>query len=304
MSLLVVGSVAYDGVETPHGRVDRMLGGSSTYISLSASYFTNVNLVGVVGFDFSPEDELILRDRGIDTDGLVKMPGKTFYWAGVYSKDMNERKTLTTELNVFADFNPDVPTSYRSADYVLLGNIDPTLQKQVKEQIKSPRLVGGDTMDFWIEGEYNALIKTIREWDFLLINESEARKLSGEYNLRKAARHILNVGPRYVVIKRGEYGAVLFSKEDYFVAPGFLLETILDPTGAGDSFAGGFMGCLAEIGVRDISHISESELRRAVIYGSVMGSFCCEQFGVERLKTLTREQIEGRFLEFKKLTKF
>ncbi len=304
MSLLVVGSVAYDGVETPYGKVDRMLGGSSTYISLAASHFTKVNLVGVVGDDFAPEDEAILLDHGVHLEGLDKVPGKTFYWSGVYSKDMNERTTLKTELNVFADFNPHVPESYRSTPYAFLGNIDPMLQAQVREQMRSPRFVGGDTMNFWIEGTPDELAHAIRKWDFILINDGEARQLSGEFNLRRAAERIHDMGPHTVVIKRGEYGAILFRSEGYFVAPGFLLETVFDPTGAGDSFAGGFMGYLAEVGISDIDHASHVHLRRAMIYGSVMGSFCCEQFGTGRLRTLTREEIEARFQEFKAFTEF
>ncbi len=304
MSLLVVGSVAYDGVETPYGKVERMLGGSSTYISLAAGYFTSVNLVGVVGDDFAAEDEAVLADHGVDLGGLDKVPGKTFYWSGVYSKDMNERTTLTTELNVFADFDPKIPESYRSTPYAFLGNIHPTLQAQVRDQMRSPRFVGGDTMNFWIEGTPDELAQAIRKWDFILINDGEARQLSGEYNLGKAAQRIHEMGPHTVVIKRGEYGAILFRPEGHFIAPGFLLETVFDPTGAGDSFAGGFMGYLAEVGISDIDQASHAHLRRAMIYGSVMGSFCCEQFGTGRLRTLTREEIEARFREFKAFTKF
>jgi sugar/nucleoside kinase (ribokinase family) len=304
MSLLVVGSVAYDGVETPHGKVDRMLGGAGTYIALSASFFTKINLVGIVGEDFEADDEAILRKRGVDLAGLEKVPGKTFFWAGVYSDNMNERTTLTTELNVFADFNPSLPDSYRSAPYAFCGNIHPTLQKQVRSQMNSPRFVGGDTMNFWIEGTPSELAETIREWDFLLINDSEARQLSGEHNLRKAARKIIEMGPKTLVIKRGEYGAILFRPDGYFIAPGFLLEDVFDPTGAGDSFAGGFMGYLAEQGVSELDEASHQHLRRAMIYGSVMGSFCCEKFGVERLRTLSREEIDERYREFKGFTEF
>ena len=304
MSLLVVGSVAYDGVETPYGKVERMLGGSSTYISLAAGYFTSVNLVGVVGDDFAAEDEAVLADHGVDLGGLDKVPGKTFYWSGVYSKDMNERTTLTTELNVFADFDPKIPESYRSTPYAFLGNIHPTLQAQVRDQMRSPRFVGGDTMNFWIEGTPDELAQAIRKWDFILINDGEARQLSGEYNLGKAAQRIHEMGPHTVVVKRGEYGAILFRPEGHFIAPGFLLETVFDPTGAGDSFAGGFMGYLAEVGISDIDQASHAHLRRAMIYGSVMGSFCCEQFGTGRLRTLTREEIEARFREFKAFTEF
>jgi sugar/nucleoside kinase (ribokinase family) len=304
MSLLVVGSVAYDGVETPHGKVDRMLGGAGTYIALSASFFTRINLVGIVGEDFHPDDEAILRERNIDLTGLEKVSGKTFFWAGVYSDNMNERTTLATELNVFADFNPTLPSSYQSAPYAFCGNIHPALQKQVRSQMNSPRFVGGDTMNFWIEGTPNELAETIRDWDFLLINDSEARQLSGEHNLRKAARKIHEMGPQTLVIKRGEYGAILFRPDGYFIAPGFLLEDVFDPTGAGDSFAGGFMGYLAEQGVSELDQASHQHLRRAMIYGSVMGSFCCEKFGVERLRTLSREEIDQRYQEFKGFTEF
>jgi sugar/nucleoside kinase (ribokinase family) len=304
MSLLVVGSVAYDGVETPHGKVDRMLGGAGTYIALSASFFTKINLVGIVGDDFHDDDEAILRASNVDLAGLEKVPGKTFFRSGVYSDNMNERTTLTTELNVFADFNPTLPDSYRSAPYAFCGNIHPSLQKQVRSQMNTPRFVGGDTMNFWIEGTPKVLAESIREWDFLLINDSEARQLSGEHNLRKAARKIHEMGPQTLVIKRGEYGAILFRPDGYFVAPGFLLEDVFDPTGAGDSFAGGFMGYLAEQGVSELDQASHQHLRRAMIYGSVMGSFCCEKFGVERLRTLKREEIDKRYEEFKAFTEF
>ena len=304
MSLLVVGSVAYDGVETPHGKVERMLGGAGTYISVSASYFTDVKLVGVVGEDFDPADEQILADHHIDLEGLEKVPGKTFFWSGVYSRNMNERKTLVTELNVFADFDPKLPEAYRSTPYAFLGNIHPALQQQVRSQMASPRFVGGDTMDFWIGGASEDLARAIGAWDFILINDSEARELSGEYNLRDAAKKIRRMGPGTVVIKRGEYGAVLFRPEGYFIAPGFLLETVFDPTGAGDSFAGGFMGYLAQQGVTDLDDASQAHLRKAMIYGSVMGSFCCERFGLERLRTISRDDIEQRYREFKAFTEF
>ena len=304
MSLLVVGSVAYDSVETPHGKAERMLGGSCTYISLAASHFADVKLVGIVGEDFVTDDEGILVDHGIDLSGLERVPGKTFFWSGVYSRNMNERTTLATDLNVFADFNPNLPEAYQSAPYAFLGNIHPALQKQVRGQMNSPRFVGGDTMNFWIEGTPEELRETIKQWDFILINDEEARLLSGDYNLRQAAKKIHEMGPHTVVIKRGEYGAVLFRREGYFIAPGFLLESVFDPTGAGDSFAGGFMGYLTEQGIQNIDQASHAHLRKAMIYGSVMGSFCCEQFGVGRLRTLNRDQIESRYREFKEFTKF
>lgn len=305
MSLVVVGSVAYDCVETPHGRVDRMLGGACTYIALSASYFSDVRIVAVVGEDFDPADEQFLRDRGIDLEGLERAPGKTFFWSGVYSPDMNDRTTLKTELNVFAGFNPKLPPSYRSQPYLLLGNIQPALQRSVREQMNGVRLVGGDTMNYWITGFRNELLETLKGWDFLLINDSEARLLSGEHNLKRAACKILNMGPSTIVIKRGEYGAMLFRRDSYFIVPGYLLDDIFDPTGAGDCFAGGFVGYLAqcEFDLKD-DHIDPRILHRAVIYGSVMGSYCCERFGVERFRTLTRAEVDGRFEEFRRFTEF
>ncbi len=304
MSLLVVGSVAYDGIETPHGKVDRMLGGAGTYIALAAGHFSPVRLVGIVGGDFAPEDEAVLHDHGVDLEGLEKAAGKTFFWKGVYSNDMNTRETIATELNVFADFNPQLPDAYRETPYVMLGNIHPSLQARVRNQAAAPRFVGGDTMNFWIEGAPRQLAEAIRGWNFILINDAEARQLSGHYNLRAAAQTIREMGPQTVVIKRGEYGAVLFHDGGHFIAPGYLLEEVFDPTGAGDSFAGGFMGYLAEQGVSAGGAHIESHLRRAMIYGSVMGSFCCEQFGIGRLRTLTREQIDERFEEFRRFTDF
>ena len=305
MSLIVVGSVAYDGVETPHGRVDRMLGGAATYISLAASYFTKVKIVAVVGDDFAQEDTDLLASRKIDLEGLERVKGKTFFWAGKYSPDMNDRETLTTELNVFADFKPKLPESYRSEPYLFLGNIQPGLQASVRSQMHEPKLTGGDTMNFWIADFREELLKTIQNWDFLLINDGEARMLSGENNLIKAARKIMDMGPHTLVIKRGEYGAILFRKDSYFIVPGYLLETVFDPTGAGDCFAGGFAGYLAQQGF-DLhgGHINRGDLSRAVIYGSVMGSFCCEQFGVERFRTLTKVEIDTRFEEFRRFTHF
>src|SRR5882724_3014920 len=248
MSLVVVGSVAYDGVETPHGKVDRMLGGAATYISLAASYFTKTRLVGIVGDDFAQADADLLADRGIDLEGLERVPRKCFFWAGKYSDDMNDRTTLTTDLNVFADFNPKIPASYRDEPYLMLGNIQPSLQRSVRAQMSGPRLAGGDTMNLWIDIAKEELLATIREWDFLLINDSEARMLSGENNLRRAASKILGMGPHTLVIKRGEYGAMLFRENSYFVVPGYLLDDVFDPTGAGDCFAGGFIGYLAQQG--------------------------------------------------------
>jgi sugar/nucleoside kinase (ribokinase family) len=306
MSLVVVGSVAYDGVETPHGKVDRMLGGACTYIALSASYFTPVNIVGVVGGDFAQKDRNLLTGRGINIDGLETVKkGKTFFWKGVYSKDMNDRETLQTDLNVFADFQPKLPESYKKEPYLFLGNIQPDLQRDVRGQMPNARLVGGDTMNYWISDFREALLKTLKGWNFLLINDGEARLLSGETNLKKAAAKIMKMGPKILVIKRGEYGAILFTPNSHFIAPGYLLQQVFDPTGAGDCFAGGFMGYLASRGA-DLSDAmyNRRELYRAVIYGSVMGSFCCEKFGVDRFRTLTREEVDARFQEFKDFTDF
>ena len=282
-----------------------MLGGAATYIGLSASFFHPVQIVGVVGDDFADEDYKFLQSRNLDLTGLQRVPGKTFFWKGVYSQDMNDRETLRTDLNVFADFEPRLPESYRDSEYVLLGNIQPALQKSVRAQMTSPRFIGGDTMNYWINDYREQLLATIAEWDFLLINDSEAKLLSGESNLRLAARRILELGPNTLVIKRGEYGAMLFHDETFFVVPGYLLEKVFDPTGAGDCFAGGFVGALAAGGfdLKD-PNIDRRELRRAVIYGSVMGSFCCEKFGVDRFRTLTRAEIDARYQEFQEFTDF
>jgi|SRR5579871_793787 len=306
MSLVVVGSVAYDGVETPHGKVDRMLGGAATYISLAASYFTPAKIVAVVGDDFAQEDLDLLSSRNIDVSGIERVKGgKTFFWAGVYSADMNDRTTLRTDLNVFADFNPKLPASYLDSSHLLLGNIQPALQKSVRRQMNGVKFTGGDTMNYWINDFRGELLETLKDWDFLLINDSEARLLSGAQNLRRAAAKILEMGPKILVIKRGEYGAVLFTEDCHFMAPGYLLEDVFDPTGAGDCFAGGFMGYLAGRGIQPADgRMDRAELRKAVIYGSVMGSFCCEKFGVDRFRTLTRDEVEARYQEFKSCTAF
>jgi sugar/nucleoside kinase (ribokinase family) len=305
MSVLIVGSVAYDGVTTPAGTVDRMLGGAATYISLAASYFTKTRIVAVVGEDFAQSDVDWLGERGIDLEGLERVPGKTFFWAGVYSDDMNDRQTLRTDLNVFADFNPKLPASYQTSPYLVLGNIQPALQRGVQSQMAKPRLAGGDTMNYWINDFRPELLDTIRSWDYLLINDSEARLLSGASNLKVAARKIMDLGPRLLVIKRGEFGATLFHPGGHFSVPGYILDKLVDPTGAGDCFAGGFIGYLAS---RHVSlherAIDPAELARAVVYGSVMGSFCCERFGVDRFRTLTRDEIDDRFAEFQAFTRF
>jgi sugar/nucleoside kinase (ribokinase family) len=305
MSLVVVGSVAYDAIETPYGKRDRTLGGACTYIALSASYFTKVGIVAVIGDDFDSEDRDLLAGRGIDLRGLEQVPGKTFFWSGVYSDDMNDRTTLQTDLNVFADFKPKLPPGYETSPYLLLGNIQPELQRNVHSQMKHLRFAGGDTMNYWINDYRDELEQTIRSWDFLLINDSEARLLSREANLRRAAQKILDMGPNTLVIKRGEHGALLFRRDTLFMVPGYLLEEVFDPTGAGDCFAGGFVGYLAERGFDLKSNdLDVHELHRAVIYGSVMGSLCCEKFGVDRFRTLTRQQIDKRFEEFRRFTEF
>jgi len=283
-----------------------MLGGAATYIALSASYFTPVKIVAVVGDDFAKEDTELLESRKIDLEGLERVAGgKTFFWAGVYSADMNDRTTLRTDLNVFADFDPKLPDSYKSAPYLLLGNIQPGLQKNVRAQMSGLKLSGGDTMNYWINDFRPQLLETIAEWDFLLINDSEARLLSGEQNLRRAAAKIMDMGPHTLVIKRGEFGAVLFRRDCHFMAPGYLLEDVFDPTGAGDCFAGGFIGYLAGRGISaSDGKIDIAELRKAVIYGSVMGSFCCEKFGVDRFRTLTQNEIQARYQEFQSCTSF
>ena len=305
MSLVVIGSVAYDAIETPHGKRERTLGGSCTYIALAASYFTKTAVVAVVGDDFAEEDKQLLTGKGVDLEGLEQVPGKTFFWSGVYSADMNDRTTLVTDLNVFADFQPKVPETYAAMPYLFLGNIQPALQSEVQKRLKKLRFAGGDTMNYWINSTRDQLVETIKAWDFLLINDSEARLLSGESNLKKAAQKIIAMGPQTLIIKRGEYGAMLFRHDSLFMVPGYLLEDVFDPTGAGDCFAGGFVGYLAERGF-DLrgGKIDVHDLHRAVIYGSVLGSFCCEEFGVERFRSLTRQDIDERFDEFRRFTAF
>ena len=283
-----------------------MLGGAATYIALSAAYFTDVKIVAVVGDDFAQEDVDLLTSRKIDLAGLERVAGgKTFFWAGKYSPDMNDRETLRTDLNVFAEFDPKLPEAYRSSPYLFLGNIQPELQRSVRAQMNGVRLTGGDTMNYWIKDFRPQLVETLKQWDFLLINDSEARQLSGEHNLRRAAAKVMDLGPHTLVIKRGEYGAILFRRDCHFMVPGYLLEDVFDPTGAGDCFAGGFTGYLAGRGISPgDGEIDVAELRRAVIYGSVMGSFCCEKFGVDRFRTLTRDEIEARYQEFKACTAF
>lgn len=300
MSLLVVGSVAFDAVETPHGKVDRMLGGAATYFAVAASYFTHVNLVAIVGSDFTEKDSAIFRGRRVDTTGLERADGKTFFWAGKYSDNMNERTTLATELNVFAEFKPHLPEPYQSSKYIFLANIDPTLQRSVLHQVKrTPRVVALDTMNYWIERTPAELRETLKYTDILMINDAETRQLSNEHNLFRAARHIFKMGPKVLVIKRGEHGALLVHQNRAFSVPAFPLEEVHDPTGAGDSFAGGFMGYLATVPKAD-----DAALRRAMVYGSVMGSFTVEKFGLDRLRALKRSEISARARHFHRMTQF
>jgi sugar/nucleoside kinase (ribokinase family) len=300
VSLLVVGSVAFDGIESPYGKVDRALGGAATYFAVAASYFTHVNLVGIVGDDFSEVDARIFHGRAIDTEGLERTAGKTFFWAGCYSENLNERVTLTTDLNVFATFKPKLPAKYRDSKYVFLANIAPDLQRDVLHQVKKrPALVALDTMNYWIERTNAELRETLKHVDILVINDSETRQLSNEHNLLRAAKHIFKMGPSTLVVKRGEYGAMLVDKRGVFCVPAFPLEEPHDPTGAGDSFAGGFMGFLAGCGQKN-----DAALRRAMVYGSVMGSFTVEKFGLDRLRRLKRSEIHARARHFAKLTQF
>jgi sugar/nucleoside kinase (ribokinase family) len=300
MSLLVVGSVAFDALETPFGKVERTLGGAATYFSVAASFFTHVNLVGVVGDDFTPRDAAIFRGRRIDISGLERAPGKTFFWAGRYGQDPNERVTLATELNVFATFRPKLPEAFRASRNVFLANIDPSLQRSVLEQISvAPRRVALDTMNYWIERTPAELREILGRTHILMINDAETRMLSSEHNLLRAARHIFKMGPRTLVIKRGEYGAMMVHGGGIFSVPAFPLEEVHDPTGAGDSFAGGFMGYLASS-----RRLTDAVLRRAMVYGSVMGSFAVERFGLERLRRVNRREIEARARHFFQLTRF
>ena len=299
MSILVVGSVALDSVKTPFGEVKNALGGSGTYFSISASYFTDINLVAVVGKDFSNRHIATLKKHGIDTEGLKKVPGKTFRWKGEYTYDLNSAKTLDTQLNVFANFKPEIPDSYKRSDFVFLGNIDPELQLEVLKQVERPKLVAMDTMNFWIAKKRKELIKTLKHVDILIINEAEARQLAQETNLLQAKKIITSFGPRSLVIKRGEYGALFFNSNHIFSAPAYPLELIFDPTGAGDSFAGGFMGYIASC-----KNADDVNMRRAIIFGSVMASFNVESFSVQKLDKLTKAQILKRFQQFKELTRF
>ena len=300
MSLLVVGSVTFDALESPYGKVERALGGAATYFAVAASFFTHVNLVGIVGDDFTEVDARIFHGRTIDTDGLERAKGKTFFWAGRYSQNLNERVTLATELNVFAEFKPRLPEKYRDSKFVFLANIAPDLQRDVLHQVKRrPKIAALDTMNYWIERSNAELRETLKHVDILMINDSETRELSNEHNLLRAAKHIFKMGPTTLIVKRGEYGAMMVDKRGVFCVPAFPLEEPHDPTGAGDSFAGGFMGYLAGNGDK-----SDAALRRAMVFGSVLGSFAVEQFGLDRLRHLKRSEIHARARHFAKLTQF
>ncbi len=300
MGVLVVGSVAFDALETPFGKVERTLGGAATYFAVAASYFVPVRLVGVVGDDFTAKDAMIFRGRRIDTAGLERVPGKTFFWHGRYSEDMNQRITLATELNVFADFNPKLPAAYRNSKFIFLANIHPSLQASVVQQVNGrPKVVALDTMNYWIERTPDELRATLKLVDILVINDAEARQLSGQHNLLRAAANIFRMGPKVLVIKRGEFGAVLMRGNDVFTVPGFPLHDVRDPTGAGDCFAGGFMGALARS-----ARVTDATLRAAMVYGSVMGSFAVERFGMDRLRRLTADEIRKRARKFYDLTRF
>ncbi|MDQ3534962.1 MAG: PfkB family carbohydrate kinase [Bacteroidota bacterium] len=302
MSLLVVGSVAFDAIETPFGKTDKIIGGSGTFISLAASYFTDTtSLVAVVGNDFLKKDIEMLQNHNINTEGLqIKENEKSFFWAGRYHNDMNTRDTLITELNVLGTFDPVIPESYQDCEYLILGNLSPQVQKLVINRLrKRPKLIVMDTMNFWMEIALEELKETISMVDVLSINDQEARQLSNEYSLIKAANKILKWGPKYLIIKKGEHGALLFSKEQIFFAPALPLEDVFDPTGAGDTFAGGFIGYLA-----DSKDISFENMKRAIIYGSAMASFCVEKFGTERLENLSAPEIQERVQEFVDLVQF
>ncbi len=299
MSILVVGTVAFDSIETPHGSAEHVLGGSASYFAVGASFFSQVRIVGVIGRDFPEEYLQIFSRRGIDIEGLKREDGETFHWRGRYHEDLNVRDTIELHLNVLSSFVPRLPESYRNAEYVFLGNIDPKMQLEVLDQLGHARVVACDTMDHWIQGSADALRKVLGRIEILVINDSEARLLSGEHNVVRAARAILKMGPRAVLIKRGEYGVLQFSDTSVFATPAYPLEEVFDPTGAGDSFAGGFLGQLAR--TRDVS---QRGLRRAIVYGSVVASFTVEDFGLNRLTKLSLPQIEERYQRFLELTDF
>lgn len=299
MSILVVGSVALDTVQTPFGKAEDVLGGSATYFSASASFFSKVKLISVVGKDFPKRFINYFHARGIDTKGLQVRKGKTFRWNGVYSYDLNNPRTLKTELNLLADFNPQVPGEFKNEQFIFLANIDPEVQLQLLKQLKKPKLVVADTMNYWIEHKKEALKQVLKKSDILLLNDSEAREFSQDSNLIKAAKYLLSLGPRLVIIKRGEYGCSIFSRTFSFYIPAYLLEEVLDPTGAGDTFAGGFLGYLASS-----PNISEPRLKKAMGLGSIMASFVVEDFSLNRLRKLNKKDIAARFRSFQRLTRF
>ncbi len=306
MSILVVGSVAFDSIRTPHGSVDRCLGGAATHFSLAASFFTLVRIIGVVGEDYTGKEQAVFKARGIDTQGIEQVPGKCFHWTGEYRDAMNEAHTLQTDLNVFQSFQPKIPEAYRDSQFLFLANIDPVLQNKVRTAMPGVKMVCGDTMNYWITGHRENLNTVLRGLDVLLINDGEARLLSGETNLLRAAEHILASGPKTLIVKHGEYGATAFfgpesfagsSRHRFFHAPALPLADVVDPTGAGDSFAGGFFGYLASQPA-----VTPAVFRRAMFYGGVMGSFAVERFGTERMQSLTREEIDRRFATFRELS--
>ncbi|MBL8008222.1 MAG: sugar kinase [Ignavibacteria bacterium] len=301
MSLLVIGSLALDTIETPFGKAERTLGGSATFISTSASYFTNsVRLVGIVGYDFPQEEIDFLKSKSIDISGLeISKTKKTFHWHGKYNFDLNTRESITTELNAFESFDPLISEKFKGSEFVCLGNLHPGLQKKVLKQISNPKLIMCDTMNFWIDGAYNDLVETLKLVNLLVINDSEARELSKEFNLVSAAKKIMQFGPKIIIIKKGEHGALLFMNDMIFTAPAYPLEKVFDPTGAGDTFAGGLMGWLSKTG-----DLSERNLKLAVIYGSAMASLAVEKFSLDGIRNLSHSQIMNRFGEFKKLTHF
>jgi len=302
MSLVTVGTVAFDTIETPYGKAERVVGGAATYISLAASYFTkDINLVSVVGDDFPDSELKYMRKRGVNLEGLeIKEGEKSFFWAGKYHNNMNSRDTLATELNVLADFNPKLPASYKDAKYLMLGNLTPEIQmKVIKQMKKRPKLIVMDTMNFWMDIAMPALKKVIKKVDVLTINDEEARQLSGEYSLVKAAKVINKMGPRFLIIKKGEHGALLFEGDRMFYAPAMPLAQVFDPTGAGDTFAGGLIGYIAKTG-----KVNFANMKRAVVYGSAMASFCVEEFSIARLKTLKASEINKRVKAFAKLVEF
>jgi sugar/nucleoside kinase (ribokinase family) len=304
MSIVAVGSVAFDTIASPSGKVEDVLGGAATYFALAASYFTEVRVVAIVGEDFSAEHENVLKKRGIDTRGIEHAKGKTFRWGGQYLDNLNEAKTDFTDLNVFQNFQPHIPSHYQDSQFLFLANIQPELQSAVRREMKAVRLTGGDTMNYWINTARKQLAETLKLVDVLLINDTEAKSLAGESNLPRAAQKVLAMGPQALVIKHGEYGATIFFREGAFGigrhpfrAPALPIDEVKDPTGAGDSFAGGFMGYIASQG-----ELSREVLKRALFYGGVMGSFAVERFGTERLQSLTREEIDARFQIFRELT--